>query len=141
MVTAKGHKSYVVQYRTGKISRRMSLKAGLSLQEARREARTILGVAARGGDPLGEKRKAAAASSNTLKAVAEEYFDRELPKLRTGKGRKDVFERLVFPPMGSRQIDSIKRCDGFSEHPSRPQGQLKMRYAIGERNATILSQV
>jgi hypothetical protein len=58
MVTAKGHKSFVVQYRVGKVSRRMSLKAGLSLQEARREAKAILGAVAKGGDPLGEKRKA-----------------------------------------------------------------------------------
>jgi hypothetical protein len=55
--------------------------------------------------------KAAASTGNTLKAVAEEYFDRELSKLRTGRQRKDAFERLVFPPMGSRQIDTIKRSE------------------------------
>ena len=38
MVTKNGHKSFVVQYRAGKVSRRMSLKAGLGLQEARKEA-------------------------------------------------------------------------------------------------------
>jgi hypothetical protein len=111
MVTAKGHKSFVVQYRAGKVSRRMSLKDGLSLQEARREAKAILGAVAKGGDPLGEKRKAAAASSNTLKAVAEEYFSRELAKLRTGAGRQRALEQLVYPKFGSRQIDSIKRSE------------------------------
>jgi hypothetical protein len=69
MVTAKGHTSFVVQYRNAdKQSRRMSLKAGLSLQEARREAKKIIGDVARGGDRLGEKRKAA---GGTLEAVAE----------------------------------------------------------------------
>jgi integrase len=111
MVTAKGHKSFVVQYRAGRTSRRMSLKGGLSLQEARREAKAILGAVAKGGDPLAEKRKAAAASGNTLKTVAEDYFERELRKLRTGKERKDVFERLVFPLIGTRQIDTIKRSE------------------------------
>jgi hypothetical protein len=108
MVTAKGHKSYVVQYRAGRQSRRMSLKDGLSLQEARREAKKILGDVARGGDPLGERRKAAGA---TFKAVAEEYFARELGKLRTAKARKRVIERLVLPVMGSRQIETIRRSE------------------------------
>jgi integrase len=108
MVTAKGHKSYVVQYRAGRQTRRMSLKAGLSLQEARREAKAILGAAAKGGDPLGEKRKAAGA---TLKAVCEDYFTRELGKLRSGKARRDLLEKLVLPAMGGRQIASIKRSE------------------------------
>jgi Arm DNA-binding domain len=134
MVTAKGHKSFVIQYRAGRRSRRMSLKAGSSLQEARREARAILGAVARGGDPLGEKRKAAASSGNTLRAVAEEYFDRELPKLRTGKERKDVFERLVFPSMGSRQIDTIKRSeivrllDGIEKENGPHQAQAVLAF-------------
>jgi integrase len=108
MVTDKGHKSYVVQYRAGRQSRRMSLKDGLSLQEARREAKKILGDVARGGDPLGERRKAAGA---TLRAVAEEYFARELGKLRTASARKRVIERLVLPVMGSRPIDTIMRSE------------------------------
>jgi hypothetical protein len=98
MVAAKGHKSFVVQYPAGTQSRRMSLKAGLSLQEARREVKKILGDVAKGGDPLGDKRRAAGA---TLKAVIEEYFKRELPKLRTGGARKLVIERLVLPVMGA----------------------------------------
>src|SRR5215470_605466 len=65
MVTAKGHKSFVVQYRVNGKSRRMSLKAGLSLQEARREAKRLLGDVARGRDPLGEKRAAARSARDT----------------------------------------------------------------------------
>src|SRR5262249_49355777 len=87
MVTSKGHKSFVVQSRAKGQSRRMSLKAGLTLMEARREAKAILGAVARGGDPLAEKRKADAAATNTLKAVAEEYLKREAVKLRTSGER------------------------------------------------------
>ena len=58
MVTHKGHKSFVVQYRTSGRSRRMHLKAGLTLRDARKEAKAILGAVAKGGDPLGKRREA-----------------------------------------------------------------------------------
>jgi hypothetical protein len=76
VVTAGGHKSFVCQYRAGKLSRRMHLKSGLSLTEARKEAKAILGRVAKGGDPLREKQKAAGASSNTVRAVAESFLQR-----------------------------------------------------------------
>jgi len=110
-VTKAGHKSFVVQYRANGTSRRMSLKSGLSLQEARREAKAILGDVAKGGDPLGEKRKAATVSGNTLKAICEDYLKREAGKLRTSAGRRRALEKLVYPKLGSRQIDSIKRSE------------------------------
>jgi hypothetical protein len=86
IVTAEGHKSFVVQYGAGKVSRRMSLKHGLSLQEARREAKAILGA----GDPLGERRKAA---GETLKSVADDYLKREAGKLQTGNKREPTLRR------------------------------------------------
>jgi hypothetical protein len=110
MVTAKGHKSFVVQYRTGGQTRRMSLKDGLNLQEARRESKKILGDVAKGGAPIGEKRKAAGA---TLKAVAEEYFERDLEKLRTARHRRLVIERLVLPVIGGpadRHHQALRGC-------------------------------
>jgi integrase len=109
MVTAKGHKSFVVQYRTkAGQSRRETLKPGLSLQDARREAKKIVGDVAKGGDPLGDRRKAA---GSTLKAVVEEYYERELPKIRSGHARKLVIERLVLPVLGTRRVSDIKRSD------------------------------
>jgi integrase len=111
VVTAGGHKSFVCQYRAGKLSRRMHLKPGLSLTEARREAKAILGRVAKGGDPLREKQKAAAASSNTFRAVAESFLQREGPKLRSADERRKIFERLVYPKLGLMQIDAIRRSD------------------------------
>ena len=58
MVTESGHRSFVVQYRAGGRSKRMHLKGGLTLRAARRQAKVILGAVAKGGDPLGERRKA-----------------------------------------------------------------------------------
>src|SRR6516162_7805981 len=73
MVTANGHKSFVVQYRANGRSRRQTISAQLKLREARNEARAIMGRVAKGGDPLDEKRKAAAAAENTLQSVCEDY--------------------------------------------------------------------
>jgi integrase len=111
MVTAAGHKSFVVQYRAGKRSRRQHLKANLKLGEARKEAKAILGKVAKGHDPLAEKRKAEAAAENTLQSVCENYFAREGKKLRTIAERQKTLRRLVYPKLGARQIDDIRRSD------------------------------
>jgi integrase len=111
MVTGRGHKSYVVQYRANSRSKRMHLKAGLTLSEARKEAKAILGAVAKGGDPLGERRKAERADSDTLKAIVEEYLSREGGRLRTIDERRTVLKRLVLPKLGARQIGDISRSD------------------------------
>ena len=56
MVAAKGSRSYVVQYRTGHVSRRLTISGVLPLDQARRQARATLGAVAKGHDPLGERR-------------------------------------------------------------------------------------
>jgi integrase len=111
MVTAAGHRSFVVQYRADRTSRRMHLKPGLGLADARREAKAILGRVAKGGDPLSDKRKAAQASANSLRAVVEAFLHREGPKLRSADERRKTFERLVYPKIGAAQIDAIRRSD------------------------------
>ena len=111
MVTANGHRSYVVQYRAGGRSRRMHLKQGLTLRAARKEAKAILGAVAKGGDPLNERRKAKRAESDTLRAIVEEYLTREGSRLRSIGERRAALERHVLPKLGSRQIGSITRTD------------------------------
>src|SRR5262245_6969509 len=111
MVTRKGAKSYVVQYRSDGTSRRLTLKPGLALKAARREARHVLGSVAKGGDPLGERRKAAAEATNTLQAVCKDYLDREGKRLRGVEARRAVLERTVYPRLGDRQIESIRRSE------------------------------
>jgi len=111
MVTAKGHRSYVVQYRAAGRSRRMHLKAGLTLRAARKEGRAILGAVAKGADPLGERRAAERVESDTLKAIAEEYLTREGIRLRSIGERRAALQRHVLPKLGARQIGSITRTD------------------------------
>src|SRR5262245_50911751 len=110
-VTAAGAKSFVCQYRARKRSRRLSIKATLSLSEARKEAKAILGRVAKGHDPLAERRKAEAAATNTLQSVCESYFAREGKKLRTSKDRQVALARLVYPKLGAQQIEDVRRSD------------------------------
>jgi integrase len=111
MVTSGGHRSFVVQYRSAGTSRRMTINGGLSLKEARREAKALLGSVAKGGDPLSERRQKASEAANTLKAVADEYLARDGKNLRSLEQRRAVFRRAIFPRLGTRQIDSIKRSE------------------------------
>jgi integrase len=111
VVTQSGHRSYCVQYRNGRRSRRMALKNGLSLAAARREAKAIIGTVAKGGDPLGDKRKAAEAQGNSVRSIAEKYFQREGKQLRSMEQRRKVFERLIFPKLGSRDIADVRRSE------------------------------
>jgi integrase len=111
MVTAGGHKSFVCQYRAGRRSRRMHLKAGLMLQDARKEAKKFLGDVAKGIDPLAERQKAAAAGEDTFRSIAAEYVSREGKNVRSMDQREAILERLVYPKLGARPIGDIRRSD------------------------------
>src|SRR5262245_41696902 len=111
MVTESGHRSWVVQYRAHHASRRVTINGVLSVHEARKEAKHLLGQVAKGGDPVLERRKAAESSKTSLKAVAERYLQREGDKLRTTALRRSNLERLVYPKFGAWQIDDIRRSD------------------------------
>jgi integrase len=110
VVTATGHKSFVVQYRVGHQSRRMHLKSGLKLAAAKREAAKFLGDVARGRDPLAEKRKAATAGADTFKSIADAYIKRE-GGLRSMAEREAILKRHVFPKLGARPIGEIRRSE------------------------------
>src|SRR5687767_2210136 len=111
MVTAAGHRSFIVQYRAAGISRRYTIKGSLSLKEAIKEAKTVQGKVAKDHDPVVERRKAEAAATNTLRAVAEEYLAREGKRLRSRSERERIFKVYLYPKFGPRQIGSIKRSE------------------------------
>jgi integrase len=110
-VTDNGAKSWVVQYRVEGRSRRMHLAIELSLRDARKQAKAILGAAARGEDPLAERRRAKGAS---LASIAEEYlaWERERGALRSIESREAVLKRTVLADaIASMPIDRIKKTD------------------------------
>jgi hypothetical protein len=85
MVTKRGARSFVVQYRANGDSRRVTLDAVLSLDEARRAARGILGEVAKGGDPVAAERAARAAKEDTLSKIAARYL-----ASRAGRGLRSL---------------------------------------------------
>jgi integrase len=113
MVTSAGHRSFIAQYRTRGLSRRYTIGAAarIDLDQARKRARQIFGQVAHGADPVADKRKELEADRNSLKAVCERYLGREGGKLRTTEKRRATLERLVYPKLGGRQIDDIKRLE------------------------------
>jgi integrase len=125
MVTSAGAKSFVCQYRAGGISRRMTIKEVLSVEAARKLAKRFLGQAAEGKDPLAERRKQEGEAENSLKAICEEYLKREAKNLRTVDHRKAELERLIYPSLGARQIDTIKRSEIVRMLDKIADGELK----------------
>jgi integrase len=144
MVTKTGTRSFVFQYRNAlHQSRRMTWaaridgsNAGLTLDQARKEAKKVAGDVERDIDPLEEKReerrkaeekrrKAEAAATTTLKAICEDFLVREggmtrdangkatfNGRLRSAEDRLKTFERLVYPEkIANRQIDEIRRTE------------------------------
>jgi len=111
MVTSTGARSYVVQYRAAGTSRRITIDGQLPLAAAERQAKILQGQIAHGADPVTERRKERAAQTNSLRSVAEEFFKREGKKLRSIDQREAVFNRYIFPRLGARPIDEIKRSE------------------------------
>jgi integrase len=82
-----GSRTYVVQYKIGKQNRRMTLgkaggNKGLTLDDARREAKKVFGEVARGNDPQGAKKAARATASETFKAIADRFMAYQAKRLR-----------------------------------------------------------
>jgi integrase len=112
-VMSTGRKSFVAQYRVRGQSRRFTIgnAAQLDVDHARKLARRIFGKVADGIDPVVEKRKELEADRHSLKAVCENYLAREGGKLRTTERRRATLARLVYPKLGIRQIDDIRRLE------------------------------
>lgn len=80
--------------------------ASLSRLEWEMKMRASKAALEAGRDP-----RSALAKPETLKAICEEWAEREGAGLRTGEGRKATLERLVYPTLGDRPIGDIGRRD------------------------------
>jgi integrase len=141
-----GARRYVYQYRNALhqsrrktwVARIEANETGLTLDQARREAKKVAGDVERGIDPVetareerraaeAERHKEETAVTTTLKAISEDYLTREggmtrdaegnakfaeNRRLRSAPERLAVFERLLYTDdIAGRQIEDTKRSE------------------------------
>ena len=112
-----GVKSWAVRYRYAGRPTKLTLGGwpALTLAAARKGAADALHELARGHDPAAARKAAAltaaAARANTVVAVCEEYLKRESSRLRTADQRVSILRRLVYPVLGDRPVESIRRSE------------------------------
>ena len=115
VVQPSGRKGFAVRYRFAGAPRKLTLPAGLTLAAARRLAADAVYQVAQGIDPAETKKAAkvvaAEATANTVAAICAAYMKREGGKLRTADQRERIFRRLIYPAIGERHVDSIKRSE------------------------------
>jgi integrase len=115
VVQPSGRRCFAIRYRINGTSKKLTLKSGLSLADARRAAADAMWSIEKGSDPSEAKKiersKAAGAAANTLQSVCERWTKREGGKLRSIGERESALRRCVFPVLGDRQIDTIKRTE------------------------------
>jgi integrase len=96
----------------------------LTPDEARSEAKKLLGAVEKGADPIAERR--AASGVRTFREVAEEFMRRHVAskrKARTHYEYELLLKVHIFPKLGSRHITDVRRVDvarlhsGLSDRP------------------------
>jgi integrase len=112
-----GAKSWAVRGRVGGKSMKYTLGSypTVPLKTARVLGREAILRIKGGASPLAEKRearrKAEAATKDTVRSICEEFLCREGRHLRTEGQRRAIFERTVYPVLGSRPIEAVSRTD------------------------------
>jgi hypothetical protein len=115
VVQPSGRKSWAIRYRHNGKSVKLTLSGALTLAAARKDATNALHELERGNDPAAARRdakaKAAIAAGDTVAAICTEYLQREGKKLRTADQYERLLRRHVYPVLGDRQIDKVKRSE------------------------------
>jgi len=120
-VMPSGRRSYLVQYRVGTRTRRLSLGAHgvLTAEQARDLARQALASVARGGDPAEERK--ARRDAITVRELADR-FDREHIAIRvkesTAKEYRRNLKRFILPALGRLRVEEVTRADIARFHHS-----------------------
>lgn len=138
-VYASGRKSYLVQYRAGGRTRRHSIgqHGALTADEARQEARKLLGDVARGGNPSEDRQRHLRAP--TIASLCDRFLDEYAAvhcKPSTVRSYRCVIEQCVRPALGPRKIVDITRADIVEFHH-----RLRATPYMANRSVSMLSKM
>lgn len=130
-----GKKVYVVQFRQNGRSRRFTLGSHgrLTPDEARRQAKRVLGAVEEGKDPIEERRMRRCARS--FRAIATDYMMLHVKpkrKLRTYEEYERILNLHLLPAFGGRGLNSLKKVDlvHFHSSMSRKPGAANRALAL-----------
>ncbi|WEK50985.1 MAG: site-specific integrase [Candidatus Kaistia colombiensis] len=153
-VETSGTKAFILRYRPkdgGRDGPKRFVTIGrygaLTPEEARSEARSILGSVAKGADPASEK--AAAKIALTVKALFEEFERLHVaPKLKpnTAASYRSAFNAHIEPAIGRKRAADVQPADllryqaKLDDHPAsanRVLAVVSAMYAWGEKHGFI----
>ncbi len=135
-VKPSGVKSYIIQYRDGRQSCRMTLghHGVLTPEEARKQARIELGNAAKGGNPARDRKEDREASN--MREFADDYMERHaLPNKRPRPAREDrsMLDRIVLPNQGDATVRSGNSHQSIRQ-PVCPRALLQVFLPVSARS-------
>ena len=139
-VTPKGGRVYLVQYWSNRRARRYTLGrhgAGMTADEARREAASIKGQVAKGADPATMRAEDRAAP--TLATFAERYLaEHAAIKKKPASAAEDErnLRNHILPALGRLQLTHILRADVARFHQS-----MKAKPVAANRCIALLSKM
>jgi integrase len=118
-VLPSGRKGYIVQYRVGRRSRRISLgSTNVVICEQARTAAIKVISAARNGEDLAEQRDTDRRAI-TVRELADR-FDREHVAVRvkdsSAKGYRRLLDRTILPALGRLRVTEVTRADVAKLH-------------------------
>ncbi len=134
-----GRKVYVAQYRQNGRSRRVAIgeHGRLTPDEARSQAKTILGAVETGADPIAERR--AARAVRTFGDVADDFIRVHVEVKRKGRTSAEyqrILKAHVLPAIGSKRVCDVRRADltklhgKFADRPYEANRALALVSAI-----------
>jgi len=134
-----GKKVYVAQFRKNGRSRRIAIgeHGRLTPDEARSEAKKLLGAVESGADPIAQRR--AARAVRTLREAADEFMRLHVASKRKRRTHEE-YERLlkthILPALGARRLVDLTRSD-----VARLHAKLSSRPFTANRCVALISSI
>lgn len=114
-----GKKTYLVQYRSGRRTRRVTIgqHGVLTSEQARAEAKQLLASVARGQDPSAQRqaKRHAPTVAGLCDRFLEEYVNQHC-KPTTARDYQSIIRRFIRPKLGPLAIAEVTRADVVAFH-------------------------